>query len=87
MDEAALAITAIARGVSPLGRDAFSFFSAENNDNKNHAQQCTFAAVYKYHRYRLHFFSFQHQLLNYSTLNYCATMLLLVYTATVALAV
>ena len=34
MDEAALAITAIARGVSPLGRDAFSFFSAENNDNK-----------------------------------------------------
>ena len=82
MDEAALAITAIARGVSPLGRDAFSFFSAENN-NENHAQHCTFAAVYKYHRYQLHFLSFQQQLLNYSNLNYCATMLLLVYTVTV----
>ena len=84
MDEAALAITAIARGVSPLGRDAFSFFSAENNNNENHAQQCTSAAMLKYHRHGLHFFSFQQQLLNYSNLNYYAAMLLLVYTVTVS---
>ena len=84
MDEAALAITAIARGVSPLGRDAFSFFSAENNNNENHAQQCTSAAVLKYHRHGLHFFSFQQQLLNYSSLNYYAAMLLLVYTVSIS---